>query len=280
MGEVRPQSETMRAGLIPHRWTRVEDPGSVAVVESYETIIAGGGPAGLTAAYELTKHGQSCVVLEADPRMVGGISRTDQYKGYRFDIGGHRFFSKSAEVNALWREILGRRAASPATASAGSTTTASSSTIRSSRSTPSGSWASSGPAASSASYLKAQVRPIRPERTYRGLGRQSLRPRAVRDLLQVLHREGLGNADQHDLSRLGGAADQGPEPDPRRDLGPVRRLRARGAARSSRRSSIDSSTRGSVRARCGKSRGIGCARRAARSTSTAAWSGSSTTDRP
>ena len=58
-------------------------------------MIAGGGPAGLTAAYELTKHGRSCVVLEADPNLVGGISRTDEYKGYRFDIGGHRFFSKS-----------------------------------------------------------------------------------------------------------------------------------------------------------------------------------------
>jgi protoporphyrinogen oxidase len=46
-------------------------------------------------------------VLEADPRLVGGISRTDEYKGYRFDIGGHRFFSKSSEVNAIWREILG-----------------------------------------------------------------------------------------------------------------------------------------------------------------------------
>ncbi|MHB1558665.1 MAG: NAD(P)/FAD-dependent oxidoreductase [Isosphaeraceae bacterium] len=97
----------MRAGVIPHRWIRLEDPSSVAVVESYETIIAGGGPAGLTAAYELTRHGHPCVVLEADPRMVGGISRTDQYKGYRFDIGGHRFFSKSREVNELWREILG-----------------------------------------------------------------------------------------------------------------------------------------------------------------------------
>ena len=75
-------------------------PISVAVVAAYETIIAGGGPAGLTAAYELSKHGKSCVVLESDPRMVGGISRTDQYKGYRFDIGGHRFFSKSDEVNA------------------------------------------------------------------------------------------------------------------------------------------------------------------------------------
>ncbi len=39
--------------------------------------------------------------------MVGGISRTDHYKGYRFDIGGHRFFSKSDEVNKLWREVLG-----------------------------------------------------------------------------------------------------------------------------------------------------------------------------
>jgi protoporphyrinogen oxidase len=77
------------------------------VVAAYETVIAGGGPAGLTGAYELSKHGRSCVVLEADPRMVGGISRTDQYKGYRFDIGGHRFFSKSKEVNDLWREILG-----------------------------------------------------------------------------------------------------------------------------------------------------------------------------
>ena len=72
-----------------------------------DVVIAGAGPAGLTAAYELTRHGRPCVVLEADPHMVGGISRTDVYKGYRFDIGGHRFFSKSDEVNALWREVLG-----------------------------------------------------------------------------------------------------------------------------------------------------------------------------
>ena len=73
----------------------------------FEAVIAGGGPAGLTAAYELSKHGKPCVVLEADRHMVGGISRTDQYKGYRFDIGGHRFFSKSEEVNEIWREVLG-----------------------------------------------------------------------------------------------------------------------------------------------------------------------------
>jgi protoporphyrinogen oxidase len=107
MDTERPLSETIRPGLIPHRWTRVDDPEHVAVVAAHDTVIAGGGPAGLTAAYELSKHGKSCVVLESDPRMVGGISRTDQYKGYRFDIGGHRFFSKSDEVNRLWREVLG-----------------------------------------------------------------------------------------------------------------------------------------------------------------------------
>ena len=74
-----------------------------------DAVIAGGGPAGLTAAYELTKHGGHCVVLESDPKMVGGISRTDVYKGYRFDIGGHRFFSKSDEITALWEEVLGEQ---------------------------------------------------------------------------------------------------------------------------------------------------------------------------
>ncbi len=107
MGMESPQPPTSRAGAVPHRWTRVEEPGSEAVIEAYETVIAGGGPAGLTGAYELVKNGRSCAVLEADPRLVGGISRTDEYKGYRFDIGGHRFFSKSQEVNDLWREILG-----------------------------------------------------------------------------------------------------------------------------------------------------------------------------
>jgi protoporphyrinogen oxidase len=107
MDKELPQSGTIRAGSVPHRWTRVVDPDTVAVVASHETIIGGGGPAGLTAAYELSKHGRSCVVLEADSRLVGGISRTDEYKGYRFDIGGHRFFSKSSEINTLWEEILG-----------------------------------------------------------------------------------------------------------------------------------------------------------------------------
>ncbi|HEV8074713.1 MAG TPA: FAD-dependent oxidoreductase, partial [Candidatus Acidoferrum sp.] len=72
-----------------------------------KAVIVGAGPAGLTAAYELSKKGQRVVVLEADPWYVGGISRTVEYHGYRFDIGGHRFFSKSREVEDLWTEILG-----------------------------------------------------------------------------------------------------------------------------------------------------------------------------
>lgn len=71
-----------------------------------QVLIAGAGPAGLTAAYELSKLGWSSTVLEAD-HQVGGLSRTVNYHGYRFDIGGHRFFSKVPLINELWREILG-----------------------------------------------------------------------------------------------------------------------------------------------------------------------------
>jgi len=71
-----------------------------------EVFVIGAGPAGLTAAYCLTKEARSVIVIERDPVYVGGISRTVDYKGYLFDIGGHRFFSKSKEVVALWQEIL------------------------------------------------------------------------------------------------------------------------------------------------------------------------------
>ncbi len=73
----------------------------------YKSVIVGAGPAGLTAAYELSKQSEPVVVLECDPHYVGGISRTVNYKGFRFDIGGHRFFSKSREVEDLWTEIAG-----------------------------------------------------------------------------------------------------------------------------------------------------------------------------
>ncbi len=73
---------------------------------SPSVLVVGGGPAGLTAALELTKHDAHPVVIEKTEHL-GGISRTQEYHGYRFDIGGHRFYTKVPEVEALWHEILG-----------------------------------------------------------------------------------------------------------------------------------------------------------------------------
>ena len=73
----------------------------------HEVVVIGAGPAGLTAAYMLSKRGVASTVLEADT-VVGGISRTAVRDGWRFDIGGHRFFTKVKPVNDLWFEILGK----------------------------------------------------------------------------------------------------------------------------------------------------------------------------
>jgi protoporphyrinogen oxidase len=75
-------------------------------IKEKKVVIIGGGPAGLTAAYQLSKAGVPSVVLEKD-NTVGGISRTVNYKNYRFDIGGHRFFTKIKEVEDLWKNVLG-----------------------------------------------------------------------------------------------------------------------------------------------------------------------------
>ncbi|MCJ7621066.1 MAG: FAD-dependent oxidoreductase, partial [Anaerolineae bacterium] len=73
---------------------------------TYTTVIIGAGPAGLSAAYELTRQGIRPVVLEQADK-VGGIARTEVYEGYRFDIGGHRFFSRDQGVQQLWQQMLG-----------------------------------------------------------------------------------------------------------------------------------------------------------------------------
>lgn len=70
-------------------------------------IIIGAGPAGLTAAYVLSKAGVSSIVLEKD-QIVGGLARTVNYKGYYFDTGGHRFFTKVKSVKNIWKEVLGK----------------------------------------------------------------------------------------------------------------------------------------------------------------------------
>jgi protoporphyrinogen oxidase len=73
--------------------------------EHHPVVIIGAGPAGLTAAYELAKKNILPLVLEKNDN-VGGLARTETYKGFRFDIGGHRFFTKVPLINDLWHEIL------------------------------------------------------------------------------------------------------------------------------------------------------------------------------
>jgi protoporphyrinogen oxidase len=74
--------------------------------DRFPVVIIGAGPAGLTAGYEATRQGATALLLEKAEK-VGGIARTETYKGYHFDIGGHRFFTKVAEVQQLWEEMLG-----------------------------------------------------------------------------------------------------------------------------------------------------------------------------
>jgi len=74
--------------------------------ESAPVAVLGAGPAGLTAAYRLVQRGVPVVVFEAGEQ-VGGLARTETRDGYRFDLGGHRFFTKSDEVAKLWEELLG-----------------------------------------------------------------------------------------------------------------------------------------------------------------------------
>ena len=74
--------------------------------DSLDVAVLGGGPAGLTAGYVLALKGRSGVVYEADD-IVGGIARTQEVRGYRFDLGGHRFFTKLRPVEKLWQAMIG-----------------------------------------------------------------------------------------------------------------------------------------------------------------------------
>jgi len=77
------------------------------MMDGQSVVVIGGGPAGLTAAYELTKFGRHPLVLEKRSK-VGGLAATENHKGFSFDLGGHRFFTKNEEVRKMWHEILPR----------------------------------------------------------------------------------------------------------------------------------------------------------------------------
>ena len=87
---------------IPHS---VEPEPAAAAEAELPTVVIGGGPAGLTAGYLLAKRGKPVIVFEAEDQL-GGIAKTVERDGYRFDLGGHRFFTKAKEVDALWHEIM------------------------------------------------------------------------------------------------------------------------------------------------------------------------------
>jgi len=71
-------------------------------------VVIGAGPAGLAAAYELVNHGYKPVVVEAEEQ-IGGLAKTVEFDGFRFDLGGHRFFTRNRQIETLWRELLGER---------------------------------------------------------------------------------------------------------------------------------------------------------------------------
>ena len=75
------------------------------ITAEHPVVVLGAGPAGLTAGYLLAKQGKPVIVLESTEH-VGGIARTQVRDGYRFDLGGHRFFTKVKEVDDLWHEIM------------------------------------------------------------------------------------------------------------------------------------------------------------------------------
>jgi protoporphyrinogen oxidase/predicted dehydrogenase len=98
---LRMRIDTLRPEGIDSGDTRSREPAS-----SIGTAILGGGPAGLTAAYVVGRRGRPGTVFEADGT-VGGIAKTIEFNGYRFDLGGHRFFTKLNPVRRLWEEMLG-----------------------------------------------------------------------------------------------------------------------------------------------------------------------------
>ena len=160
-------------------------------------------------AISSARRGRDVVVLEAEDQ-IGGLAKTVERDGYRFDLGGHRFFTKVTEVDDLWHEVLGDEFLPPAAHVADlleqPLSRLPASRVRRDH-------ASSGRSSSRGASARTSRRAVAPQGrggVARGLGHEPLRPPPLRALLQVLQREGLGGAGVRDPRGVGGAADQGP----------------------------------------------------------------------
>ena len=175
-----------------------------------DVFVIGAGPAGLDRRLPAHQAGHPDHGDRGRPAYVGGISRTASYKDFLFDIGGHRFFSKSKEVVDLWNEILPDDFIERP---------------RLSRIYYNGKFFSYPLKAFEAlnnlglvesalcvlSFMYKQAFPNEKPVHLPRLGRQPVRRAAVLDLLQDLHREGVGHELRRDLGRLGRPAHQGPD---------------------------------------------------------------------
>ena len=170
--------------------------------------VLGGGPAGLTAGYLLAKEGRPVIVFEAEDQ-VGGIAKTEVRDGYRFDLGGHRFFTKSKEVDDLWHEVMKeeflKRPAHVAHLLA-----------RQVPRLPAQRAGRHQEARPGRAHALPALLPVGrdhaqgPRGQPRAVGLQPLRQAALPALLHVLHREGVGRAGLRGARRVGRPADQGP----------------------------------------------------------------------
>ena len=205
----RRQRRALPEGFLSTRYDRTPPapPGS-EITPEHPVVVLGGGPAGLTAGYLLAKQGKPVIVLESTD-MVGGIARTEVRDGYRFDLGGHRFFTKVKEVDDLWHEIMKEEFLKRP---------------RQSRIYWNDKFleyplegmdviSKLGP------IELVALRPLLPvggdqaqgpRGELRAVGLQPLRQAALQPLLQDLHREAVGRLRRRHPRRVGRAADQGP----------------------------------------------------------------------
>ena len=207
------------------------------MTDDRKIVIIGAGPAGLTAAYVLCKRGAQSTVLESD-NVVGGISRTATADGWRFDIGGHRFFTKVQPVEDLWFEILGpddflRRPRLEPHLLPGQVL----------RLPDLGDERAEEPRADRSVALRRLVPlgarpPAEGHVDARGLRRVAFRLAAVPALLQDPEREGLGCPVHRDPGRLGSAAHQEPVAVPRSVGGAQAQAHPRQAAKSKQVTSL------------------------------------------